>query len=650
MQQLLRLISIVGLLLAASFNPPSAASQPAPSRSSMPASAVADQYIVVVRSGRDVRAVARTAGVTPQHVYARVFNGFVAKLAVGQRTALQRHPDVTLIEPDQVVEATSTQTIDPTSGVWGLDRIDQRTLPLDGQYRYTTVGAGVTAYIIDSGLQVNHPEFGTRAQNVYDAFGGNGADCNGHGTHLAGIVGGVTYGVAKQVTLRGVRVLDCDALGTVSNAIRGIDWVAANAVKPAVATIAFSPVNLSNSNSGTLQLAVENLIASGMFVAVSAGNGNVDACSIAPANVAAAFTVAASTRTDSRSSFSNHGSCVDSYAPGSGITSAWINSTTNTASGTSQATAFVAGAAALYKAAHGDAAQATINTWLTTHATLDVIQGNVSGTPNRLLYLLPLVGGFSSINAGYWHSCGVRTDNTLVCWGDNGVGQSTPPAGTFLQVSAGYSNTCGLRTNNTVACWGDIDGQTNVPSGSFLQVSAGRHHSCGVRTDNTLACWGYNEFGQATVPSGLFLQVGVGRHHSCGVRTDNTLACWGLNSYGVATPPSGTFSQVSVGRFHTCGLRTNNTVACWGDNSNGQASTPGDSFLQVSAGILHSCGIRTDGTIACWGDNEFGQASAPSGTFSQVAVGYYHTCGLRTNNTVVCWGDTSHGQTLLPPN
>ncbi|HEX6292079.1 MAG TPA: S8 family serine peptidase [Herpetosiphonaceae bacterium] len=387
--RIMTLVAIVGTLLAPSIPATGTpGTTTGSSTNSSPSSQdVRDHYIIVVQAGRDARAVATAAGVTPHHVYRRVLNGFVATLTAAQRMALQRHPDVTLIEADQLIAATATQAVDPASGLWGLDRIDQRALPLSGSYTYGLTGAGVTAYLIDSGLQANHPNFGTRAQNAYDALGGSGTDCHGHGTHLAGIVGGTTYGVAKQVNLRGVRVLDCDALGTVSNAIRGIDWVAANAVKPAVATIAFSPVNLDSGNSGTLQLAIENLISAGIFVAVSAGNGNVDGCTLPPANVAAAFTVAASTRTDYRASFSNYGACVDSYAPGSGITSAWIGSTTNTLSGTSQATAFVAGVAVLYKARYGDQAQASVNSWLISNATPNVIQGNVGTTPNRLLYV-----------------------------------------------------------------------------------------------------------------------------------------------------------------------------------------------------------------------------------------------------------------------
>ncbi|HEY0735338.1 MAG TPA: S8 family serine peptidase [Herpetosiphonaceae bacterium] len=616
---------------------------------------IADQYIVAIKAGRDAQDVARTVGVTPKHVYGRVLNGFAATLNPGQRTALERHPDVMLVEPDQVVQATGAQTIDPASGLWGLDRIDQRALPLSSSYSYGTSGAGVTAYLIDSGLQANHPDFGTRAQNVYDPTGGTGADCHGHGTHLAGIIGGTTHGVAKAVALRGVRVLDCDALGTVSNAIRGIDWVAANATKPAVATIAFSPYNLDSGNSGTLQLAVENLIASGVFVAVSAGNANVDACTVTPANVATAFTVAASIRTDQRYAASNYGTCVDSYAPGSGITSAWIGSTTSTLSGTSQATAFVAGVAALYQSSAGTQTPAAIHSWLIANATPDAIQGDSSGTPNRLLYspflAPPPPITRKSVSAGYVHTCGVRTDQTLACWGSNTYGQATPPSGTFTQVSAGYFHTCGVRTNQTVACWGrNSDGQATPPSGTFTQVSGGEQHTCGVRTNQTLACWGSNRDGQTIPPSGSFTQVSAGNLHTCAVRTDQTLACWGRNRYGQSTPPSGSFTQVSAGGGHTCGVRTDTTMACWGFNLNGEGTPRNGSFLQISAGDSHTCALRTDQTLVCWGNNTAGQVISSSDNFLQVSTGDSHTCALRTDQTLVCWGSNTYGQATPPSN
>ena len=637
--RLLVLVLLFGGLLTA----PSAA---APFQAARPL--VADQYIVAITAGRDARGIARAAGVMPQHVFSRVLNGFVATLNAGQRMALQRHPDVVLVEPDQIVQATGTQPIDPASGLWGLDRIDQRTLPLAGSYAYGPNGADVTAYIIDSGLQANHPDFGTRGQNVYDAFAESGNDCNGHGTHLAGIVGGTTHGVAKQINLRGVRVLQCDAQGLVSDAIRGIDWVAVNAVKPAVATIAFSPVNLSSSNSATLQLAVENLINTGVFVAVAAGNGNTDGCTAAPANISAAFTVAASTRTDQRYAASNYGACVDSYAPGAGITSAWIGSTTNTLSGTSQATAFVAGAAALYQAANGTTPQATINAWLIITALPNVIQNNVTSTPNRLLNLSALT---FSLSAGGYHNCGVRSDQTLTCWGHAYYGEATPPSGTFTQVSAGDYYTCGVRTDETLTCWGANDyGRATPPSGSFRQVSAGDLHTCGVRTDKTLACWGYNPDGRATPPSGSFRQVSADSYYTCALRTNQTVACWGQDYSGETIPPSGSFRQVSTGANHTCGIRADQTITCWGSNYTGQVTSPSGTFTQVNVGSWHTCGVRTDSTLACWGSNDYGQSTPPSGTFTQVSAGDTHTCAIRTDQTLACWGRNNSGQTTLPTN
>lgn len=529
-------------------------------------------YIVSLKADQDAHGVAHATGVTPHHVYRHVLNGFVAQLTAGQRTALQHHPAVTWVEPDQIVEATATQPIDSTSGRWGLDRLDQRTLPLDGQYSFTTAGAGVTAYLIDSGLQADHPDFGTRAQNVYDAFGGTGNDCHGHGTHLAGIIGGTTSGVAKEVSLRGVRVLDCQAFGTISNVIAGIDWVVANAQHPAVATLAVSPKDFTSGNSPALQLAVENLITSGVFVAVSAGNGNVDACTVAPANISTAFTVAATIRTDNRASFSNHGSCVDLYAPGSGITSAWIGSTTNTLSGTSQATAFVAGVAALHQSTYGLGSQSTISAWLTANATLHAVGNNPPGTPNRLL---AWVGTPRMVDAGGRHTCGLRADGSLICWGRNDYGQATPPSGIFTQLSMGYYHACALRPDRTVACWGNNgSGRATPPSGTFLQVNADGNHTCGLRTDRTVACWGENTLGAATPPSGTFTHVSAGYWHTCGVRTDATVACWGENTYGQATPPSGTFTHISAGGYHTCGLRSDMTLVCWGSNSQGEVTPP----------------------------------------------------------------------------
>ncbi|HEX5869216.1 MAG TPA: S8 family peptidase [Longimicrobium sp.] len=336
------------------------------------------QYIVVLHEGADPRSVAAVAGIHPRHVYTAALNGFSAALNAGQLAALRHNPHVAYVEQDQEVRATQTAV------PWNLDRIDQRNLPLNGVYSpIGTPGTGVHAYVIDTGILPTHTQFGTRAASVYNSAGGSANDCNGHGTHVAGTIGGTIHGVAKGVRLRGVKVLGCSGSGSFSGIIAGVDWVRLNATKPAVANL-----SLGGGFSSSLNTAVNNLANSGVFVAVASGNSNANACNYSPASAANVTSVNASTSTGAKASFSNYGSCTHLYAPGQSITSAWYTSTTatNTISGTSMASPHVAGVGALYLAGNPSASNATVRSWIINNATANVISGNPSGTPNRLLF------------------------------------------------------------------------------------------------------------------------------------------------------------------------------------------------------------------------------------------------------------------------
>ncbi|HEV8266464.1 MAG TPA: S8 family peptidase [Gemmatimonadales bacterium] len=354
-------------------------------QSQQAAQAVSGQYIVVFRDAVVdppglARQLVQLHGGSLQFTYTSAIKGFAARLPAAAVRALELDPNVAYIEPDQPFHADVTQSMDANGDPWGLDRIDQSALPLSRTYSYASTGAGVHAYIIDTGIWTLHSDFGGRANNVYDAFGATGEDCHGHGTHVAGTTGGATYGVAKGVSLHGVRVLSCAGIGLTSQIIAGIDWVRSNHIKPAVANM-----SLGGGLSTALNTATTNLWNAGVFVAVAAGNDDVDACTASPASASGAFTAAASTKTDAKASFSNWGTCVEGYAPGSAIVSDFLAGTTVSLSGTSMASPHVAGVGALYKATFGDAPSATVSNWIIGNSTTGVITGNPGGTPNRLL-------------------------------------------------------------------------------------------------------------------------------------------------------------------------------------------------------------------------------------------------------------------------
>ena len=416
---------------------------------------IANQYIVVLKDnvtdvdGEALRLARDFGGVrNGGQTYHAAIKGFSVRMPEQQAARLANDPRVEYVEEDGTVSNDTTQT----GATWGLDRIDQRDLPLDGNYTYNATGSGVKAYIIDTGIRATHTQLAGRVISgftaINDGLGTN--DGNGHGTHVSGTVGGTTYGVAKNVTLVAVRVLDSSGSGTNSGVIAGVDFVTSDhqAGQPAVANM-----SLGGGLSSALDTAVSNSISDGVTYAIAAGNSNVDACTTSPADVPSAITVGATTISDARASFSNFGTCLDIFAPGNNITSSWNTSdtATNTISGTSMATPHVTGVAALFLETNPTASPATVTAAIVNNSTLNKVTSAGTGSPNRLLFSLltgappptptptPTPGGtelllnrgFESGNVTWVATAGVITNST---------GQ-TPRTGSWYAWLDGYGTT-----------------------------------------------------------------------------------------------------------------------------------------------------------------------------------------------------------------
>ncbi len=440
---------------------------------------VANSYIVILEEGATASidvvmasvpelALAATSadgshnGTRVTHRYSTAVDGFAAEMSTSAVKQLQSHPDVALVERDQIVSIDAT---------WGQDRIDDRNLPLDGTFSATGDGTGVHAYVIDTGLRESHNDFAGRVGQGFDAVGGGVNDCNGHGTHVAGTVAGTTYGVAPDATVHGVRVLGCNGSGSNSGVIAGVDWVAANAIQPAVANM-----SLGGTASTALDNAIANAVASGVTMVVAAGNENQNACNVSPAREDSAITVGATTRTDARASFSNFGTCVDIFAPGQDVTSTWIgsDSATRTISGTSMAAPHVAGGAAIVLEANPSASPAAVGNALLSDATTGALSGIGTGSPNLLLFV-----------------------------GSDG---DTPPPTTTPPTTTPPTGDCG---SSSEAFSGNLSGTGDTeiePNGTYYQAPAGQHVGClagPAGTDFDLELYRWNGSGWSLVANGI---------------------------------------------------------------------------------------------------------------------------------------------------
>ena len=459
-------------------------------------------YIVVLKGpngSSSIEADISRAGGRTERRFTHVLNGLSVRIKNSEVARLRNNPNVLLVEPDQQMFAVDTQSPTPS---WGLDRIDQRSLPLNSTFTATAQGSGVDTYIVDTGIYASHTEFTGRLaagfSSIADSNGTN--DCNGHGTHVAGTTAGTTYGIAKSATLIPVRVLDCSGSGSNSGVIAGLDWIVAHHISGKAAVVNMS---LGGGASTALDTAVQNVINDGIVMVVAAGNSNVDACNTSPARATNALTVGATGQystgetTDSRSSYSNYGPCLDIFAPGSRITSSWIGGSAaiSTISGTSMAAPHVAGVAAVLFGRYPSSTASQIASMLRTAATPNVVIGPGTGSPNYLLYLDPLGGTPSGPDAVTPVAPSAPTAITI-----------TPSSGSLsIKFTAGSAGTSPI-TNYKYSLDGGVTWLTRSPASTLSPIvvsglTNGSTYSVSIRAISTAGDGIASTLVNATIPS-----------------------------------------------------------------------------------------------------------------------------------------------------
>ena len=650
------------------------------------------QYLVTLRPNASSPAqekILNSLGAGVLYMFSQVIKGFAAELSLSQVSALRWNPNVLAVEKDRALAITETQS----DATWGLDRINQVALPLDGVFSYQASGSDVTAYVIDTGVQASHPEFGGRVQAGYGQYAQT--DCHGHGTHVAGTVGSSTYGVAKSVQIVPVQVLDCSGSGWDSDVIAGMDWVVSHHV---AGVKAVANVSLGGGYSYALNAAVQRMVDDGIVVVVAAGNDTMNACSYSPASAPAAITVGASTSNDYRAYFSNYGSCLDIFAPGQSITSTVMGSSSATWSGTSMASPHVAGAAAILWSLHPEWTASEVSSSLIAAAIPDTVQNAGSESPTSLLYISPSVTAPSAPTINSLTGSDERLTVAFTAPSSDGGATitnyeySTDNGSTWQAFSPATASTPLVITMRSDITSALVNGMTyevmvravnSAGSGVASAAMSGMPFTvAGAPTINSVT----GSAAQLTVAFTTPVSNGGATITNYEYSSDNGSTWRAFSPATTSTPLEITVrsdageagTQISIGNEYSCALTQDGTVACWGRNEHGQLgdgtttnrSVPvavtggalaGKTVTHVATSAWHSCALTQDGNVACWGGNDYGQlgdgtttnSSVPIAvtagvlagkTITRIAIGAWHSCALTSDGVVVCWGYNYDGQ------